>query len=208
MKRLYTLLYIILIGTLTTVSAQKLTPNEQQARRLFDEAYNMVYGSKGSQLTYAVNIVGIYKTKGTIWTLGKMSKFADEKYIAWNDDVTYYRYERKKNTVTIYSAHDDERDKYATKFKFYPDNYKYNIKDEKDGYQITLKLKLKQGAKGIKEIRALLDKRTHYPLSVRIKYGIFHVTIKISQFKSGGISEQIFKFPREKYKDCKYIDKR
>ena len=65
MKKLYTLLYI-LIGTITTVSAQKLTPNEQQARRLFDEAYNMVYGPKGSQLTYAVNITRNYKTQDTI----------------------------------------------------------------------------------------------------------------------------------------------
>ena len=32
MKKLYTLLFII-IGAFTTVSAQKLTPNEQQARR-------------------------------------------------------------------------------------------------------------------------------------------------------------------------------
>ena len=205
MKKFYTLLFII-IGALTTVSAQKLTPNEQQARRLFDEAYNMVYGSKGSQLTYSVNIIGIYKTKGTIWTMGKMSKFADEKYIAWNDNVTYYRLERKKNTVTIYDAHDDERDKYATKFKFYPENYRYHIKDDKNGYLVTLKLK--DGAKGIKEIRALLDKKTHYPISVRIKFGIFHVTIKISNFKVGGISEQIFKFPKEQYKDCNFIDKR
>ena len=205
MKKFYTLLFII-IGALTTVSAQKLTPNEQQARRLFDEAYNMVYGSKGSQLTYSVNIIGIYKTKGTIWTMGKMSKFADEKYIAWNDNVTYYRLERKKNTVTIYDAHDDERDKYATKFKFYPENYRYHIKDDKNGYLITLKLK--DGAKGIKEIRALLDKKSHYPISVRIKFGIFHVTIKISNFKVGGISEQIFKFPKEQYKDCNFIDKR
>lgn len=205
MKKFYTLLFIIIVA-LTTVSAQKLTPNEQQARRLFDEAYNMVYGSKGSQLTYSVNIIGIYKTKGTIWTMGKMSKFADEKYIAWNDNVTYYRLERKKNTVTIYDAHDDERDKYATKFKFYPENYRYHIKDDKNGYLITLKLK--DGAKGIKEIRALLDKKTHYPISVRIKFGIFHVTIKISNFKVGGISEQIFKFPKEQYKDCNFIDKR
>jgi hypothetical protein len=138
--------------------------------------------------------------------MGKMSKFADEKYIAWNDNVTYYRYERKKNTVTIYDSHDDERDKYATKFKFYPENYRYHIKDYKKGLLITLKLK--DGAKGIKEIRALLDKHTHYPLSVRIKFGIFHVTIKISQFKVGGISEQMFKFPKEQYKECKYIDKR
>lgn len=205
MKKLYTL-FIITIWGCMTMSAHKLTPNEQQARRLFNETYNMVYGPKGSQLTYAVNIIGIYKTKGTIWTLGKMSKFADEKYIAWNDDVTYYRYERKKNSVTIYDAHSDERDKYATKFKFYPENYQYHIKDDKDGYLITLKLK--QGLKGIKEARALIDKRTHYPLSVRIKFGIFHVTIKISQFKTGGISDQMFKFPHDKYKDCKYIDKR
>ena len=206
MKKLFTLI-ICMMGALTTVCAQeKLTPNEQQARRIFDEAYRMVYGSKGSQLDYAVNIIGIYKTKGTIWTMGKMSKFADEKYIAWNDNVTYYRYERKKNTVTIYDAHDDERDKYATKFKFYPENYRYHIKDDKKGLLITLKLK--DGVKGIKEIRALLDKHTHYPLSVRIKFGIFHVTIKISQFKVGGISEQMFKFPKEQYKECKYIDKR
>ncbi len=206
MKKLFTL-FISIIGAVTTMSAQeKLTPNEQQARRIFDEAYNMVYGPKGSQLTYSVNIIGIYKTKGTIWTLGKMSKFTDEKYIAWNDNVTYYRLERKKKTITIYNAHDDERDKYATKFKFYPDNYRYNIKDDKNGLLITLKLK--PNAKGIKEIRALLDKRTHYPQSVRIKYGIFHVTIKISQFMTGGISEQIFKFPREQYKEYEYIDKR
>ena len=52
-----------MMGILAAVSAQeKLTPNEQQARRLFNEAYNMVYGPKGSQLTYAVNIIGIYKT--------------------------------------------------------------------------------------------------------------------------------------------------
>ena len=206
MKKLFTLI-ICMMGALTAVCAQeKMTPNEQQARRIFDEAYRMVYGPKGSQLDYAVNIIGISKTKGTIWTMGKMSKFADEKYIAWNDNVTYYRYERKKNTVTIYDAHDDERDKYATKFKFYPENYRYHIKDDKKGLLITLKLK--DGAKGIKEIRALLDKHTHYPLSVRIKFGIFHVTIKISQFKVGGISEQMFKFPKEQYKECKYIDKR
>ena len=202
--------WIILILTLLAIPTLHAktheTPNAQQARRMFNETFQMIYGEQGSQLHYAVNIIGIYKTEGTIWTKGKKSKFIDEKYIAWNDDVTYYRLERKKNRVVIYDAHSDERDKYATKFKFYPENYQYNIKDEKDGYLLILKLK--QGAKGIKEVRALLDKRTHYPTSVRIKFGIFHVTIKISQFKTGGISEQLFKFPREKYKDCKYIDKR
>lgn len=183
------------------------TPNAQQARRMFDQAYQMVFGPEGSQLHYAVNIIGIYKTEGTIWTKGKKSKFIDEKYIAWNDDVTYYRLERKKKTITIYDAHSEERDKYATKFKFTPDNYTYSIKnDEKKGYYITLKAK--KGVKGIKEARVLLDHHTHYPINVRVKVGIFHTTIKISNFKVGGIPDQMFTFPRSQYLDYKFIDKR
>ena len=182
------------------------TPNAQQARRIFNETYKMIFGEQGSQLHYKVNIIGIYKTEGTIWTKGKKSKFIDERYIAWNDDVTYYRLERKKNRVVIYDAHSDERDKYATKFKFYPDNYTYSIKDSKEGYYITLNAK--KGVSGIKEARCLLDKKHRYPVSVRIKVGIFHTTIKISNVKIGGITDDLFRFPRDSYKDCEYVDKR
>jgi len=187
---------------------EKETPNAQQARRMFMETYKMIFGEQGSQLTYNVNIIGIYKTQGTIWTKGKKSKFIDEKYIAWNDDVTYYRLERKKNRIVIYDAHSEERDKYATKFKFSPDNYTYSIKNADEGYYITLKAK--KGVKGIKEARCLLDKKTRYPISVRIKMGIFHTTIKISNVKVGGISEDMFRFPRDKYSPSQYeyIDKR
>ena len=200
---------ILLLGLFwmaTGLQAQEHeTPNAQQARRVFNEAFQKVYGEQGSQLHYKVNIIGIYKTEGTIWTKGKKSKFVDEKYIAWNSDVTYYRYERKKNTVVVYDAHSDERDKYATKFKFEPNNYKYSIKDSPEGYYITLKAK--KGVKGVKETRCLLDKKDLNPVSVRVKVGIFHTTIKISEFKVGGIEDELFEFPKEQYKSCKFIRK-
>lgn len=205
MKKLYIIIGILWLAAVS-FAQEKETPNAQQARRMFNETFQMVFGPEGSQLHYAVNIIGIYKTEGTIWHKGKKSKFMDERYIAWNDDVTYYRLERKKKIVTIYDAHSDERDKYATKFKFVPDNYTYSIKNDKKGYAITLKAK--KGVKGIKEARCLLDKRTRYPISVRIKLGIFHTTIKISQFKTGNISDDLFRFPREEYKDCEFDDKR
>ena len=202
--------WIILILTLLAIPTLHAktheTPNAQQARRMFNETFQMIYGEQGSQLHYAVNIIGIYKTEGTIWTKGKKSKFIDEKYIAWNDDVTYYRLERKKHRIVIYDAHSDERDKYATKFKFDPNNYTYSIKDSKEGYYITLKAK--KGVSGIKEARCLLDKKTRYPISVRIKVGIFHTTIKISNVKVGGIKDEFFSFPRNNYKDYEYIDNR
>ena len=206
MKKVLYIIIGILWAVLNVQAQEHETPNAKQARRMFMETYNMVYGEQGSQLHYKVNIIGIYKTEGSIWTKQKKSKFIDERYIAWNDDVTYYRLERKKKRITIYDAHSDERDKYATKFKFSPDNYTYSIKDSKEGYYITLKAK--KGVKGIKEARCLLDKKTRYPISVRIKLGIFHTTIKISDFKVGGISDQLFVFPRDQYKDCEFVDKR
>jgi len=208
MYRIILFMMALMWGSQALQAQEKETPNAQQARRMFMETYRMIYGEKGSQLTYNVNIIGIYKTQGTIWTKGKKSKFIDEKYVAWNDDVTYYRLERKKNRIVIYDAHSDERDKYATKFKFSPDNYTYSIKDSQEGYYITLKAK--KGVKGIKEARCLLDKKTRYPISVRIKMGIFHTTIKISNVKVGGISDELFKFPREKYSSSQYeyIDNR
>ena len=69
-------------------------------------------------------------------------------------------------------------------------------------------MKAKKGVKGIKEIHALIDKKTRYPLSLRIKLGIISTTVKISNFKSGNISDDLFVFPRQKYQGYQIIDKR
>ena len=205
--RFYILTILCLLLPCGLQAQESETPNAQQARRMFDQAYQMVFGPEGSQLHYSVNLIGLYRTEGTIWYKGKKSKFIDEKYIAWNDDVTYYRLERKKKAITIYDAHSEERDKYASKFKFDPENYTYSIKnDPKKGYYLTLKAK--KGVKGIKEARVLLDHHTHHPINVRVKVGIFHATIKISHFKTGGISDRTFEFPESQYNDYKFIDKR
>ena len=190
----------------TKAAKEELSANARQARQIFDRTYQMVFGPQGSTLHYSVNIIGIYKTEGTIWYKGKKSKFVDEKYNAFNDGITYYLVERKKKTVTIYDANSDKRDKYATKFKFEPENFKYSIANSDEGFVITLKAK--KGVKGIKEIHALIDKKTRYPLSLRIKLGIFSTTVKISNFKSGNISDELFVFHRQKYPGFEIIDKR
>ena len=193
-------------GSQALQAQEKETPNAKQARRMFMETYHMIYGDKGSQLTYNVNIIGIYKTQGTIWTKGKKSKFIDEKYVAWNDDVTYYRLERKKNKIVIYDAHSEERDKYATKFTFEPDNYIYTAREENGQYIISIKAK--RGVKGVKEAQCFINKQTGYPESVRIKVFIFSTTIKITDFHHGGISDDLFTFPQSLYADYTYIDNR
>lgn len=204
MKDRLTALVFGLLLPLAAFAQRDFTPAE--ARRMFDEKYEMVFGSRGSTLHYAVNIIGIFRTEGTIWYKQRKSKFMDEKYIAWNDGVTYYRVERSKKTVTIFDANDEGRDKYAGKFSFEPDNYDYAARETADQYIITLKAR--RGVKGVKEASCYINKQTGYPESLRVKVLFFSTTIKITNFASGNISDDLFTFPESLYADYRVIDKR
>ena len=182
------------------------TPNARQARRIFNSAYQQVFGEQGATLRYDVNITGIYKTHGTIWYKGKKSKFEDAKMNSWNDGQTVYTIKKKKQEVEIHSAKNNKSDKYSQKFKFEPENYTYSIAQADGGLDITLKLI--KGRKGMKEIHALVERNTYRPISVRIKIAFIWTTIKISNFQSGGITDEMLRFPKEHYKDYKYVDKR
>ena len=182
------------------------TPNARQARRIFNSAYQQVFGEQGATLRYDVNITGIYKTHGTIWYKGKKSKFEDAKMNSWNDGQTVYTIKKKKKEVEIHNAKNNKSDKYSQKFKFEPENYTYSIAQADGGLDITLKLI--KGRKGMKEIHALVERNTYRPISVRIKIAFIWTTIKISNFQSGGITDEMLRFPKEQYKDYKYVDKR
>ena len=197
---------ILLLAASSLATAQE-TANEHQARRIFNNAYNQVFGEQGATLRYDVNITGIYKTWGTIWYKGKKSKFVDAKMSSWNDGKTVYTIKtKKKDVVEIHDAKNNKSDKYSSKFKFEPENFTYSIANHQDGLMLTLHAK--KGAKGIKEIHALVKRQTYEPISVRIKVAFIWTTIKISNFKSGGITDEMLRFPVDKYKNCKFVDKR
>lgn len=205
MKRIF----ILLVVALNMVFSYAQTGSQQnEARKTFDKVYNMVFGPQGSTLRYDVNIIGLYKTHGTIWYKGKKQRFSDERVNTWNDGTTAYMVFRKKKTVEIHEANSDKKDKYSGKFKFSLDDFDYSMK--KEGADLLFILKQHKKAKGtIKEVRALVDAKTLTPKFVKLKVALFWAKIKISNFKSGGISDDMFVFPAQNYKEgYKWIDKR
>ena len=197
---------MLIIPLLCTAQTEE-TPNARQARRIFNSAYQQVFGEQGATLHYDVNITGLYKTSGTIWYKGKKQKFVDEKVNTWNDGKTAYMAYRKKKTVEVHDAQSDKKDKYSGKFKFTLDDFDYAIAE--DGKDLLLTLKQKRHAKGtIKEVHAWVKRGSLEPLRLRIKVAFIWTTVKISNFRAGGITDDIFVFPRSQYKDWKFIDKR
>ena len=195
----------MLIGTICSVQAQD-NANSRQARRIFNNAYQQVFGEQGATLHYDVNITGIYKTRGTIWYKGKKSKFDEARMTSWNDGKYVYTFKKKKREVELHTAKKNKSDKYSQKFKFEPENYNYSIAEADNGLLVTLKLI--KGRKGMKEIHALLERKTYHPISVRIKIAFIWTTIKISDFQSGGITDEMLRFHKEQFKDYKFVDKR
>ena len=205
-KKLFAII-LLLLSTLY-IHADEDTPNAKQARRIFDIAYNQVFGKEGSKLDYNVNIIGIYKTKGTIWLKEKKQRFKDNRVTSWNDGTTVYVANKKKHTVEIHDSKANKSDKHSSRFKFTLDDFTYSISKESDGLLLTLKQKKK--AKGtIKEVRALVTPKTYEPIRLRIKVAFVWTTIHISNFQAGDIQDDIFTFPVEQYKSgWKFVDKR
>ena len=188
-----------------SINAQE-NSNTRQARQIFDKTYNMVFGPQGCNLSYAVNIIGVYKTEGTIWMKGNKQKFIEPRFSAWSDGKDFYRVDKKKNTIEIHNPHSAKRDKYASKFKFVADNYIYHITAKGNDFIITLDAK--KGVDGVKHAKCVIDKRTREPKSLKIKVMLFWCTVKISHFHSGIYDESIFRFPSQDYRGYEVIDKR
>ena len=51
-------------------NSKVMAVNARQAREMFDKVYQKTFGPQGSKLSYSVNIIGLYKTSGTIWLKG------------------------------------------------------------------------------------------------------------------------------------------
>jgi hypothetical protein len=212
MKNKNTAKWITLILSLFLIpyinaGTQQDSINSRHAQTIFNKTYQMVFGPQGSYLHYDVNIIGIYKTAGDIYYKGKKMNYNEARYASWNDGVTAYMVDKKKKKVDIYKADSDKKDKYLSQFKYNLNNFEYSWSPAKEGYLLSLKVK---NAKflGIREVKGLIDSKTFYPISLRIKVAFFWTTVKISDFKSGNIDDRLFIFPHNQFKDYQLADKR
>ena len=204
MKRL---LYILLVLCLSLTAKAQDNANARQANRVFNTAWNHIYGQEGVTFHYKIDILHVYKEEGTSWNKGDKAKSEYKDSKMWNDGNLKYILREKKGIVEIHDPKVNKKNEKLQMFKFEPDSYNYSIAKDPDGLLVTLQAK--PGAKvKMKKIIALLNPGNYYPKKLRIKVSIFWATITFSNFKAGNIDDSIFVFPKEKYANYKIIDER
>ncbi len=188
------------------INAQE-TPNARQAKRVFQTAWNRIFGPEGATFHYKINILSLYKEEGTSWNKGDKAKSVYKNSKMWNDGNVKYILREKKGIVEVHDPKVNKKDEKLQMFKFDPDSYEYFIAKDPEGLKVTLLAK--SGAKvKMKKVIALLEPGTYYPIRLRIKVSIFWATITFSDFKAGNINDNIFIFPKEKYRNYKIVDER
>lgn len=189
-----------------TATAAKPKSNAQQARQLFNEVYKKVFGPDGCTLGYSINIIGIYKTAGTITMRGKKIHYTEKRYHAWSDGHTLYRVDTKKRVVDIFDPNKANKDNMASKYTYDINKFKYSWENSKEG--IVLNIDAPDGASGIRHAKAIIDRKTHDPIALKLKVAFFWTTVKLSGFRTGGIDDHVFVFPRKRFSGYKFVDKR
>ena len=198
----------------TTAAADKpaktvaLTPNEKQARAIFDKAFDKLFGPDGCSLDYNLNVIGLFKNKGSIWKKGMKIKYMDDKREGWMNNQTVYLVDKKNKEVDIYSSTPPKNQKKSHEFAFNQNDYKYSISNH-SATEYALNLSLKKGADGtIKRIKAIVNKRTFTPSTVKVKVSFVWATLNISNYRQGIADENIFIYPAQKYSGYKITDHR
>lgn len=185
------------------ISAQ--ASNATEARALFNNAWRMFTSPNGCSLSYSVNIIGIYKTAGTIWVKGKRQHYQEKRYCGWSDPKHFYKVDLKKRTVDFHNPNSAKRDKYLSKFTFSPNDYNYSWASDKEGLVITMEGK--DGVKSsVKHAKLVLDRRTHYPIAIKVRVAFFWTTVKISHFHPGISNDDIFVYPAARFKGFKFMN--
>ena len=205
MMRVMVLLFTI-HSSLLTISAQD-NANARQAKRVFNTAWNHIYGKDGVRFHYKIDILHLYKEEGTSWNKGDKAKSEYKGSKMWNNGDVKYILREKKGIVEIHDPKVNKKDEKLQMFKFEPDSYNYSIAKDPEGLLVTLEAK--PGAKvKMKKVIALLNQGNYYPKKLRIKVSIFWATITFSDFQAGNIDDNIFVFPKEKYSNYKIVDER
>ena len=205
---------IISILTLLIVS---LSMSAQTANSILDKTANMFKASGGIQATFSA---ATYKgntpqgsVQGTIYVKGQQFKIVSPNGNIWFDGKTQWSLYANSDEVNVTNPTPEELQSINpyTFINLYKNGYKASFvsKTYKNKACYEIKLVAQNSRKALKEMYIIVDKKTYYPYSVRLKQmnDWFHVNISNIKVHNKW-NDSFFKFNAKNYPNIEVIDLR
>lgn len=206
MRRL-TLLLLSLLLLAQPVLADS-NHDEEASKDILRKALKVVLNPGGASMNYQFSVSVIHKS-GYIIFKGNKFQRRSKRTIDWFNGKTFWTMNRSSQVVKISELKkttDDDDAGLTRQFEKVLHGWKYTLVDEQSAWRI--KIRLKDPKAKIKNAEVLINKITYAPMQLRIKYGLFWVNIKLTNFKTANYSDVNFYFDPAKYPNATIIDKR
>ena len=180
--------------------------NEDDARRILFKALDLFQSASGAMMDYEIKLTRLFTQTGSVTLKGEKTYNYTKKSIIWSDGTTTWKLEPSKKTVTVFSTAHMKRKPLGSQISSVRHNCHYSYRQETGGYLVNIKSD--DSKADIKEATVLINRRTFVPSQFRMKVGFVWVTVNISNFRTGNVSDAVFRFNPKNYPGCKLVDKR
>ena len=202
MKKVLSLLAVLLVGLLTITAANK----GAATRKILDQAAQKVNLTKGASANFTIKGGSWGACSGTLAVKGKKFQATTPGAIIWYDGKTQWVYNKKSEEVNVStpSAAQQQSMNPYTFLTLYKNGYNMSHSTSASGYEVHL---TRTGGNGIPELYVLVSK--DYTIKqIRLKQNGKWITININSLKQASFSDSKFKFSAKDYPKAELIDLR
>ncbi len=178
----------------------------QNAKQVLDKTASVVSNKGGVEASFTISSKQYGNTNGTIAIKGRRFRADTNEATVWFDGKTQWTYVKQNDEVNVNNptAADLQAINPYNFIYMYKQGYAFSMSTRWDNYVVTLKGK----DKGVREMVITINKQTYVPIEIRMLQNKQWTTIKVSNFRTVKLSDNIFRFNPKSYPNAEIIDLR
>lgn len=203
MKKIF-LILLLFVSFVVPASAQSAL----QAKKLLDRTAALVGNKGGASASFTVSSAKLGKNSGTIRIKGNKFQATTNSAIVWYNGKTQWSMLKSTNEVNVSTPNATQQAAMNpyTFINLYKKGYRLSMTSK--GNVATVTMKKTGGNSSISQAIVQINKRTAYPIQVKLLQNGSWITISISNFKKQQLSDAVFVFQQKDYPQAEVIDLR
>ena len=185
-----------------------VSQKEERARQIILKSLDLIQTPSGIQLDYRAHCTRLFTKDGTLTMKGKMFRRQSKRTIEWYNGSNHWSLNRasQKLKLNMPSEYGNDKD-IGVYLQQVRTDYDFTVKETREGYLVSLKAK-KNARVDIKNVVALIDRTTYEPIRLKMRWGIFWVTVDIKHIKKVCYPDSYYEFDPRQYPNVKVIVKK
>ena len=182
--------------------------NAAQARKILDRTAAIVGSKGGATAQFTVTGPKTGTVSGTLAIKGNKFHVTTPKSTVWYNGKTQWSYLKATEEVNV-STPNEAQQMNMNPYRFinlYKSGYNLGMTDRGSSYWVHLTAQSK--SRSVQEVYILIDKKTHYPSTIKMRHDNAWTTISVRNFTTRRLADSMFTFNAKDFPKAEVIDLR